>query len=300
MSWLRVVAECPAPAAERLAEALEELEALSVSLEDAQDTPLYVQADEVAGLWRQTRVQALFPAGTPVEPLWAALAGRLEGALPPDLRLERLEDRDWVAATREAVTARCYGGRLWVGPSWSPPPPEGIARVRIDPGLAFGTGAHATTALCLEWLAQAPLLAGARVLDYGCGSGVLALSALALGAARAWAVDLDPRALQVTGENAQLNALADRVEVCLPEALEVGPFDVVLANILLQPLLDLAPSLAASVRPGGRLALSGLLAGQAQTCLTRYAPWFEFEPVRLLEGWALLSAVRARDPETAP
>lgn len=301
MSWLRVVAECPAGLAGRLADTLEALDALSVSLEDAEDTPVLLAVDERASLWSRTRVHALFPETRDPESLRRAVAGMLADTALPELRMESLQDQDWVALTRTGMDARCHGQRLWVAPSWSPPPPGARHCLRLDPGLAFGTGSHPTTALCLAWLARAPRLEGARVLDFGCGSGILALAALQLGASAATAVDVDPQALAVTRDNAARNALQTGLEVMLPQALEAGrQFDLLVANILLGPLLELAPTLAGHLPPGGRLVLSGLLAEQAGPCGAQYAPWFDFEPPCCQEGWALLSGTRRPDAGAAP
>jgi ribosomal protein L11 methyltransferase len=198
-----------------------------------------------------------------------------------------LEDAQWEQAWRQSAVARAFGDGLWVLPFDAPRPAAARAVVRLDPGLAFGTGSHPTTALCLAWLAD-QALAGRSVIDYGCGSGILALAAAALGAAEVHAVDHDPQALAATRDNAARNGLAHRVAITEDPPMA----DVLVANILANALDALAPRFAALVRPGGRIALSGILPGQADALAARYGAAFDVEPARESGGWVLLSGRR--------
>jgi len=188
-----------------------------------------------------------------------------------------------------------FGRRLWICPGGQPAPDPDAAVLQLDPGLAFGTGTHPTTALCLEWLDAADL-AGRQVLDYGCGSGVLALAALRLGAATACAVDIDPQALLATRENAVRNGLQSRLTVLPASALDGGERDVVLANILAGPLVDLAPTLARHARPGGRIVLAGMLDDQAEGVADAYRPWFHMRMFAKRDGWTVLDGRRLAAP----
>jgi ribosomal protein L11 methyltransferase len=201
-----------------------------------------------------------------------------------------LEESAWQRGLRQTVEARSIGRRLWLGPANDAAPPERVA-VRLHMGLAFGTGAHPTTALCLEWL-DAHLCSGATVLDYGCGSGVLAIAALALGATRAWAVDNDPQALSATSANAALNRVSGRLLVAAPESLPDVAVDVLVANILAAPLIELAPALSARVVLGGSLVLSGVLDHQAPGVMAAFARGFGAFEVDSVQGWARLTARR--------
>lgn len=290
--WTRISMEIRPHLAERVCAALEDGSALSVSLEDAGDSARLVAATEDSALWEMTRISALFATDTDVQHLLNTLRHQFAGDLSPDVRVESLADCDWVAVTREAVTPSVYGGRLWVGPTWVEPPRADCASVLLDPGLAFGTGAHPTTAACLDWLSRAEGLPAARVLDYGCGSGILGIAAAVLGAGSVWATDIDPQAVLVARANAELNGVTDRVRFVAPSALPTQGFEVVLANILLEPLLALRDEFGRLVTPAGRLILSGLLPQQAEICRQRYASEFEFAPLTIRDGWALLDARR--------
>ena len=187
-----------------------------------------------------------------------------------------------------------FGRRLWVCPGGLPAgDPDGI-RIELDPGLAFGTGTHPTTALCLEWLESAAL-DGRSVVDYGCGSGILAIAAAILGAAEVRAVDIDPQALIATDANAERNGVRSRLQITLDHDLPRSGTDVLVANILAGPLVELAPAFAAAVRPGGRIALSGILAGQSNTVTAAYRPWFDIALTATREGWTLLAGQRRAD-----
>jgi ribosomal protein L11 methyltransferase len=276
--------------AEGLAAFFEEVGAVAVSLRAGSDEDIIEDGDEPPPLWAETEVIALLDEAPGIE---AVLAGLLARFTPmPAYRLTRLDDQDWGESWKTHITPLCFGGRLWVHPSWWRPPDGQIACIVLDPGMAFGTGHHPSTALCLNWLVHAGSLTGREVIDYGCGSGILALAAARLGAAPVWAVDCDPRALEVSRANASINGLETAVIAATPERLPPRSAAVLLANILLRPLAALAPRFADLVAPGGVAVLSGLVESQVEQCLEAYDPWFTIECVEHLDGWALVQTTR--------
>jgi ribosomal protein L11 methyltransferase len=311
MPWLQLTLIIDRDHAEQAESALEEAGALSVTLDDAADEPQASDAEPVAGgvwepapnaqpLWQRVRITGLFDddAAGLIAARAAADSLGTQALAPPVI--STLDDRAWERVWLETFRPTRFGRRLWVCPRGERPDGADAPDWRgivldLDPGLAFGTGHHPTTALCLTWLDGLPL-AGARVLDYGCGSGILAIAALKLGAAAAIAVDHDPQALQATRENALDNAVAERLSVYhpdqLPAQLADQPANVVVANILAGPLVALAPRLAALAAPGAALGLSGILAHQADTVAPAYAPHFCMAPVQTRAEWALLTGRR--------
>jgi ribosomal protein L11 methyltransferase len=278
----------PAP----VEDALFELGAVSVTLEDAADDPVLEPAPGATPLWPTVVVKALFDAGSSPDAIRSALAQALPGA--PNPRFELLADKAWEREWLKDFRPMRFGRRLWVCPGGMTAGEADAIRVELDPGLAFGTGTHPTTALCLEWL-DAQSLDGRQVVDYGCGSGILAIAALRLGAQRIVAMDIDPQALRATRENAARNGVLARLEVTADPALATASADVLLANILAGPLVELAPRFAQAVRPGGLLALSGLLAEQAAAVTAAYQPWFDIGTTATREGWTLLAGRRRAD-----
>jgi ribosomal protein L11 methyltransferase len=274
-------------------DALFALGAVSVTLLDAADDPVLEPAPGQTPLWPTVLVRALFDAGADPVGVTARLRALLGEALPP-AAFERIEDRAWEREWLRDFRPMRFGRRLWVCPGGLPADDPDAIRVELDPGLAFGTGTHATTAMCLGWLEGLPEveLAGAEVIDYGCGSGILAVAAVKLGAGRVVGVDIDPQARLATRENAQRNQVLDCIQITDdPDALG-APADILLANILAGPLVALAPRLARLVRPAGRIALSGLLLEQADTVAAAYQPWFDIALYESREGWGLLSGRR--------
>ncbi|TCO81634.1 [LSU ribosomal protein L11P]-lysine N-methyltransferase [Plasticicumulans lactativorans] len=290
-AWLELTLEAREHRSEVLEDALLEAGACAVTLSDAADEPILEPAPGATPLWSRTRVTGLFDAQTDIEQVKHLLCALLGCAQLPEAQLHAVEERDWVRAWMDHFHPMRFGERLWVVPSCRQPPDPDAVNLLLDPGLAFGTGTHPTTALCLEWL-DAAELAGRRVIDYGCGSGILAIAALKLGAHTATAIDIDPQALIATRENAAVNQVDHRLRVGKPEALGDVQVDVVLANILAGPLMLLAPRLAALTRPGGHVVLAGLLERHADEVEAAYAPWFELQPRREREGWTRLHGIR--------
>jgi ribosomal protein L11 methyltransferase len=275
---------------EAVTAALEAAGAQSVTLQDAADELLIEPVPGTRPLWRRPRIVALFPADTQARDIETVLGAVLAAPLPA-LTVSVLEDRDWSSAWRETFRPMRFGDRLWVCPSGEEVPAADAVVITLDPGFAFGTGTHATTAMCLEWLDRHPP-AGMRVIDYGCGSGILAIAAHRLGADHVTATDIDPDALEATRANARANGVTADFDVCFPGALDATPVDLVLANILANPLQELAGELAGCLRPGGTLLLTGILREQADDVRAAYAAWIDFAPEQQRDEWVLLTGTR--------
>lgn len=289
MPWLQVKVDTDAEHAAPVEEALTAAGAISITCEDAGTTPILEPEPGTMPLWSSLRVIALFPDDAEPAHITAALAAAGEAAGEP--AFERLPDRDWERVWLEDWQPLRFGHHLWVAPLEAAVDDAGATVVRLDPGLAFGTGTHTTTALCLEWLEhESP--AGNTVLDFGCGSGILAIAALLLGARSAAAVDIDPQALDATRSNARINAVAECLHTAEAESCPAGPFDIIVANILAGPLVELAPKLADCQIAGGRLALAGLLDEQAAEVIDAYAPWYRIDCGAAREGWIRLDGER--------
>jgi len=274
MPWLSLRVEVDREAADALSDALLEAGAQSVALEHP-DAP-------------QTVVSVLFAEHADASSALAAAARASGAQILWQSGVDLIDDDDWVRLS-QAQFSPFRMGRLWIGATWHTPPSDAPAIVRIDPGLAFGTGSHATTRLVLAYL-ERTVRGGEALLDYGCGSGILAIAAAKLGAGTIDAVDIDEQAVEVTRANARANAVVLRA--MLPEALERGSYDLVVANILAQPLIELAPELSARTRAGGRIALAGILESQTEEVRAAYAPTFDMASGRREEGWALVHGVR--------
>ncbi len=295
MSWQSVRILVDSKQAEPLSDALMEAGALSVSLEDADagtvdETPLFGEPDyPSAELWPHSIAVVLLEEDADVAAVLAAAAGLAGIAVPTDYTVETVAEQDWVRLTQSQFDPIPISPRLWIVPTWHDAPDSHAINLKLDPGLAFGTGSHPTTRLCLRWLDE-QLAGGETLLDYGCGSGILAIAAAKLGAARVDGVDIDPQAVSASRDNAALNEVV--AHFCLPGELAPGPYDVVVANILTNPLKGMAPLLAGRVRAGGRLVLSGILAEQAEDVMTVYREWFAFDAPAVDEGWVRLAGVK--------
>lgn len=294
--WLALTVPTQPRFEQRLSQALEDLGAVAVTLLDAEDQPLYEPRPGETPLWRRITLQALFPGGIDERGVVFGLSALQPGLDLAHVQVSRLEDRDWTRVWMDDFQPMRFGRRLWIVPSGHRLPEtagEDAEELRLDPGLAFGTGTHATTAQCLEWL-DGQALAGARVLDFGCGSGILAVAAARLGAACVDAVDNDPQALTATVANAAANGVGDRVRALAAEDWTgTGDCDVVVANILANTLVALAPGLVRALRPGGRIALSGVLPGQEGEVVAAYAALGVGLECGEREGWLLLHGSRS-------
>lgn len=295
MPWQSVRILVDSKQAEPLSDALMEAGALSVSLEDADagtadETPLFGEPDHpTAELWPHSIATVLLDEHIDVAEILAAAAKQAGIAVPAEYTIESVAEQDWVRLTQSQFEPIPISPRLWIVPTWHDAPDSRAINLKLDPGLAFGTGSHPTTRLCLRWL-DAQLAGGETLLDYGCGSGILAIAAAKLGAARVDGVDIDTQAVAASRDNAILNDVT--AHFCLPGELAPGQYDVVVANILTNPLKGMAPLLAGRVRAGGRLVLSGILAEQADDVMVVYRDWFVFDPPAIDEGWVRLAGLK--------
>ncbi len=264
--------------------------ASAITLADARDEPVLEPAPGEMRLWPATRLQALFAPGTPRDTTVHGLGVAL-GLDPAELEVRWIADRAWEREWLREFHARRFGRRLWICPHHEQVTDPGAAVVRLDPGLAFGTGSHPTTALCLEWLDAHPPV-DRDVIDYGCGSGVLALAAARLGAHTVHCFDIDPQALIATRDNAAVNRLSGHIRPCESAEALAAPVALLMANILLTPLVALAPRFGALVRPEGGILLAGLLESQTEEARQAYSPWFTLSPFGTREGWIGLSGTR--------
>jgi ribosomal protein L11 methyltransferase len=295
MPWIQLQIPADPDNADQLEDLLMEMGSDAVSMEDAADQPLYEPDPGTTPLWSQTTVTGLFESGRDIEQLCAdireAWHQQTQQALP-GIEVTLVEDKDWERAWMDDFQPLRFGERLWIVPSWHDAPDPDAANLMLDPGLAFGTGTHPTTALCLEWL-DGQNAQGKQVIDYGCGSGILGLAALLLGADHVVGVDTDPQALEASRENARRNGVDDgKLDLFLPDDEPETKADIVLANILAQPLIGLAPHLASRTRPGGDLVLSGILSGQAREVMAAYEPWFMMDEPEQREEWIRLTGRR--------
>lgn len=291
MPWLQLELEATPDNAEQLSELLHTAGASAVTLQDAADQPLFEPPLGTTPLWNTTRVIGLFAADTDVPVVLASLQQQLEPDPLPAWHLNPLEDRDWVRAWMDDFQPMRFGERLWICPSgYTPPEPQAV-NILLDPGLAFGTGTHPTTAMCLRWLdAHAPQ--GLTVIDYGCGSGILAIAACKLGARHANGVDTDPQALLATHDNAEKNQVSDCIDVYLPADFPPQPVPLLLANILAGPLQSLAHRFSELVKPAGHIVLSGILAEQAELVMQQYRAAFDIQLIDQQEDWVCLAGQR--------
>ncbi|MBI6751896.1 50S ribosomal protein L11 methyltransferase [Pseudomonas syringae] len=291
MPWLQVRLAISPEQAETYEDALLEVGAVSVTFMDAEDQPIFEPELNTTPLWAHTHLLALFEADTNAEMALAHLS-LLTGEELPEHSAEVIEDQDWERSWMDNFQPMCFGKRLWIVPSWHTAPQPDAVNLLLDPGLAFGTGTHPTTALCLEWL-DGQDLEGCNVLDFGCGSGILAIAALLLGAEQAVGTDIDVQALEASRDNAGRNNIAaERFPLYLPEDLPHQQADVLVANILAGPLVSLAPQLATLIRAGGRLALSGILAEQGEDVAAAYADSFDLDPIANRDGWVRITGRR--------
>jgi len=297
MPWLQIKVSIPPEQAEAYEDLLLAAGCAAVTYQDAADQPIFEPDLGTTPLWSDTVVTGLFAAEHDLrETLQLLQTAQQQIATGqtalPEFKAEILEDKDWEREWMKNYHPMQFGQRLWICPSWREAPDPNAVNLMLDPGLAFGTGTHPTTALCLEWL-DAQTLENKKVTDYGCGSGILGIAALLLGADHVIAVDSDIQAIQATRDNLGRNKLSDdRLDAYLPESAPQAATDVLVANILAGPLVELAPTLAERVKPGGLLALSGLLIHQADEIIQAYSPWFDLDPVAEREEWIRVTGVK--------
>lgn len=284
MPWIQLKINTTNDLAEPISELLEESGALSVTFQDTYDTPVYEPLPGETKLWGNTDVIGLYDAQTDLDELKAIL--NLDQY---SYKFEQLEDKDWEREWMDNFHPMQFGQRLWICPSWRPVPDPNAINVMLDPGLAFGTGTHPTTALCLKWLDSLDLK-NKLVIDYGCGSGILAIAALKLGAKRVIGIDIDPQAIQASRDNAERNNVSHDIELYLtkdiPDNLQA---DVLVANILAGPLKELEPNISSLIKKDGLLGLSGILTSQSQSVCTAYQPHFDLDPVAEQEEWCRIT-----------
>jgi len=292
MTWRKLSLTCQAAQLDEIEDLMMELGALSISLADAHDEPIYEPLPGESPVWRESVVSATFAEGSDPEELVQRLLARLPPQLASTVTQDSFQDRDWQQAYRQHFKPLQCAPKLWIVPTWSDPPDLDATIVRLDPGLAFGTGSHPTTALCLAWLAEQDLQ-NLKLIDYGCGSGILAIAAIKLGADRVLAVDIDEQALTACKSNMEVNAVtAEQIEVCLPAAAGDTAVDLLMANILAGPLVDLASQFAKRVNPGGKIVLSGILVSQLKDIQSAYSGFFTLEPARQSGDWACIGGRR--------
>lgn len=292
MPWLQIRVHTTPDHVPAFEDAMLDCGALVVTFEDVHDDPVYEPDLNTTPLWKHTRVTGLFEADADLEHIRPVIEHKAEqlGQASIDLKIEILEDKDWIREWMDSYHPIQFGKRLWVCPSWREVPDENGVNLILDPGLAFGTGTHPTTALCLEWLDSIDCQ-DKSIIDYGCGSGILGIAGLLLGANNMVGIDIDPQAVEATQANAERNSITpDRYEVKLPPYEGDLQADVVVANILAGPLAELSGTISKLVKQGGMLALSGILESQAHSVVEAYKPWFKIESIVEKEEWVRIVA----------
>jgi len=295
MAWWQLSVQCGKDELEQTEDSLLAVGAICITLSDAEDNPIYEPLPGDSPVWNNSVVTGMFEQDQQLESLYDRLLQLLPDHLVATARKSILEDEDWERVHLQHFSPIRYTDNLWVVPSWLMPPDPSAVNIRLDPGLAFGTGSHPTTGLCLAWLGERNFQ-NQSIIDYGCGSGILAIAACKLGAKRVFAVDIDPQALDASTENALRNDIEpDRLLICLPQQLEFSEADLLVANILSGPLIELAPRFASLVKPGGKILLSGILEDQVNDVKLAYQPGFEMHPENDREGWIAVSGTRKQD-----
>lgn len=292
MPWWQLSVSCEASELNTVENHMLEHGAQSISISDARDEPIFEPLPGETPLWSHSVISGLFVGEHNSEDLLQSLASTLPPHLVNSLQCQRLEDEDWQNSYQDHFNPIQVSKRLWIVPSWHQPPDPGAVNITLDPGMAFGTGSHATTALCLSWLGNTQIKDW-DVIDFGCGSGILAIAALKLGARQVQAVDIDQQAILATMENCRINKIDTRqINIGGAEQLDNRQVDLLMANILCQPLIDLHDKLAKLVKPGGKILLSGILKEQVDTLQSVYQDSFQLDPPASKDDWARLSGTR--------
>ncbi len=291
MSWLNLELETGKAEAEMLSQLLEQMGAVAVSLSASSEEPLFDQCEQQREYWDKTNVNALLHPDVDLDILLVCIRDRVGANRILRHRITQVKDRDWVSEFKAQHGPVLFADAIWIIPSWCEPPVSDKPGLILDPGLAFGTGAHPTTAMCIDWLAQNEL-SDKTVIDYGCGSGILAMVAAKLGAREVYAIDIDAQAVKAANDNASQNGFGDKIHVSLPGAASLPVADVLVANILMNPLKELVADFAALTETGSDLVLSGLLHTQADECLASYSSCFTMDEPRFEAEWACIHGVR--------
>lgn len=292
MSWQQLVCHTTSDKQDIIVDTMEAAGAVSITWQDAEDNPILEPKPGEMRLWESLVVTALYENDVDLTALLLTLETHKTDWNIQALQQETVEDQPWERAWMDSYQPMCFGQRLWIYPSWYETPNDDSIKLLLDPGLAFGTGTHPTTALCLEWL-DGEDVTGKTVLDYGCGSGILAIAALKLGAISAVGTDIDPQALQATQDNAERNAVdPEQLHTCYPKVLPDQTYDIVMANILAGPLVELAPELLNAIRMGGKLVLSGILAEQTESIRAAYQPHLSDFIVTQKDDWIRVTGIR--------
>jgi ribosomal protein L11 methyltransferase len=295
MHWIEIHITCSADQAEQVSEQLMSFGALAVTFRDAADQPIYEPLpSQSPDLWQETLATGLFDEQQSLQEVLASLEQQQAIGLIKNFHIQPLADQDWVRVNLDSFKPIMIGQRLCICPSWIKPPHSEKINIILDPGLAFGTGTHPTTALCLEWL-ENNVTPSSLVIDYGCGSGILGIAALKLGAEKVIAIDYDPQALTATQANSELNRVP-KTRLCtyFPENAPETPADLIIANILAQPLIMLAPVFYKLLKNNGKIAISGVLEEQLSQVIAAYQPWFNLVGHHLNHGWACLEARKSK------
>ncbi len=292
MSWWQLSIQCRREELENTENLLLELGAQSLSLTDAEDQPIYEPLPGETPVWPSIALTGLFEQTRTIEELYDELVEKLPAHQISSIRKHSLQDQVWERAFLDQFEPIKFGDNLWICPSWREPPDAQACNIILDPGIAFGTGSHPTTALCLEFLDQHPP-SGKSVLDFGCGSGILAIAAFKLGATKVKSIDIDPQALDATASNANRNSIDPaKLGITLPENMDPEPVEYLIANILSGPLVELEPKLAALTVSGAQLVLSGILPSQADSVVQAYRKHFQLDGVTMKDNWCRISGIR--------
>lgn len=295
MPWIEAHVKTSAEHANDVSTQLETLGAVAVTFQDAGDEPIFEPTPDTPRLWHHTIVVGLYDANHPIEQVIQFLEKQQAKGFIDGFHIQHLEDQDWERVCLKGFTPMQFGKRVWICPSWHTPPDPDAINIVLDPGLAFGTGTHPTTALCLAWLDQQITGNEELVIDYGCGSGILGIAALKLGAKSVLAIDHDTQALEATHENGLRNGFStSQLATALPNNHIEVQAPVLIANILAQPLINLAPTLAKLTKLDGKIVLSGILIEQTMDVMNAYKPWFDMHPPSSLGEWVRLSGTKIR------
>ena len=290
MAWIQLTTTVEEALVERLSDALMELGAVSVTFAETGEQEIFEPEIGTTPIWEQTRVMGLFDADVDLTPILLGLTQFLPEIPPSSYRVEQIEDKDWIREWMDQYKPMLFGRNLWIVPSWLPAPDPQAVNLMLDPGMAFGTGTHPTTAMCLSWLdLNAPQ--DLQVIDYGCGSGILAIAASKLGAKQVRGTDIDPQAITASQDNAERNQVG--IDFQLVKNFKAQPADLLIANILAGPLKELSTEFDRLVKPGGRLVLSGLLQSQADELVEHYRQFgFELDERKTQDEWALIAGYK--------